>query len=131
MVRNQASAASISDAGAVRGRAAHDENADVVVSGTRLQRGDAVGAVASRDRAGAQMPKPALGLLDRGLARARAGDNAGALADLDQAVRLAPRSARVHQERGRVLRALGEERRAKAEFARAAELDPALGDGDN
>ena len=123
--------ATVSDAGAARSRVAAEESANIVVTGSRLQRGDTPGAVASRDRASVQVPKAAQALLDRGLARAKTGDDPGALADLDQAVRLAPRSARVHYECGRVLRALGEERRAKAEFARAAELDPAFGDAEN
>ena len=106
------------------------ESRDIVVAAQRRRTGDARSS-AVRAHADAQLPKSALGLLDRGLARARAGDSAGALADLDRAVRLAPRSARVHYELGRVLRSRGDPRRAQAEFNRAAELDPAFGELDD
>ena len=109
----------------------HAESRDIVVAARRRRTDDARSSVAARARADAQLPKSAVGLLDRGLARARAGDSAGALADLDRAVRLAPRSARVHYELGRVLRSRGDPRRAQAEFNRAAELDPAFGELDD
>ena len=106
------------------------ESRDIVVAAQRRRTGDARSS-AVRAHADAQLPKSALGLLDRGLARATAGDSAGALADLDRAARLAPTSARAHYELGRVLRARGDTRRARAEFDRAAALDPAFGELDD
>jgi tetratricopeptide (TPR) repeat protein len=93
---------------------------------TRLDSGDADGALADADEALRLRPQYLRAYLTRGNARIAKGDTAGALADFDHFIAVNPRYANAYLVRGELRQSRGDRRGAIADFTVALQLNSRL-----